>query len=531
MYSKIAAVAALVAGASAQLACSQVTEKHPSLAWSKCAAGGTCSNVAGSVVLDANWRWAHTTSGYTNCYSGNKWDNKICPDGKTCASACCVDGAEYASTYGITTSGNALSLKLVTKHADGESVGSRVYLMEAGKEDSYQMFNLLGNEFTFDVDVSKLPCGLNGALYFVSMDKDGGVSKHSGNKAGAKYGTGYCDSQCPRDLKFIAGTANSEGWEASDINPNGGVGAMGACCAEMDIWEANSISTAYTPHPCSTNEYHTCSGDSCGGTYSADRYGGTCDPDGCDFNSFRQGNETFYGPGNDFTINTNQKVTVVTQFLTNSAGKLSEIRRVYVQNGKVIANSKSLAPEGDSITSSFCDAQKALFQDNTIFQKKGGLEQMGEAAKSMVLVLSLWDDYYSNMLWLDSSVPADESKPGSRRGSCSTDSGKPEDVEKNHPDATVVFSNIKFGPIGSTYNSGSQPPPPVSSSTTRGASTTTRVSSTTTRASTTTSNPPSASGAPLWGQCGGNGWAGAKTCSTGGCCRAQNEWYSQCTPC
>ena len=22
------------------------------------------------------------------------------------------------------------------------------------------------------------------------------------------------------------------------------------CCAEMDIWEANSMATAYTPHPC-----------------------------------------------------------------------------------------------------------------------------------------------------------------------------------------------------------------------------------------------------------------------------------------
>ena len=37
------------------------------------------------------------------------------------------------------------------------------------------------------------------------MDEDGGMSKYSGNKAGAKYGTGYCDAQCPRDLKFING--------------------------------------------------------------------------------------------------------------------------------------------------------------------------------------------------------------------------------------------------------------------------------------------------------------------------------------
>lgn len=33
-------------------------------------------------------------------------------------------------------------------------------------EYNYKMFNLINKEFTFDVDVSELPCGLNGALYF-----------------------------------------------------------------------------------------------------------------------------------------------------------------------------------------------------------------------------------------------------------------------------------------------------------------------------------------------------------------------------
>lgn len=37
------------------------------------------------------------------------------------------------------------------------------------------------------------------------MDADGGLAKYPTNKAGAKLGTGYCDAQCPRDLKFIAG--------------------------------------------------------------------------------------------------------------------------------------------------------------------------------------------------------------------------------------------------------------------------------------------------------------------------------------
>jgi cellulose 1,4-beta-cellobiosidase len=48
------------------------------------------------------------------------------------------------------------------------------------------------------------------------MDADGGVAKSNGaNKAGPKYGTGYCDAQCPRDIKFINGVANSQGWVPS----------------------------------------------------------------------------------------------------------------------------------------------------------------------------------------------------------------------------------------------------------------------------------------------------------------------------
>ena len=53
---------------------------------------------------------------------------------------------------------------------------------------------------------------ISGALYFVEMQKDGGVSEYSTNEAGAKYGTGYCDAQCPHDIKWIAGKANQEDW-------------------------------------------------------------------------------------------------------------------------------------------------------------------------------------------------------------------------------------------------------------------------------------------------------------------------------
>ena len=85
--------------------------------------------------------------------------------------------------------------------------------------DKYQMFKLLNKEFTFDVDVSKLPCGLNGALYLIEMDEDGGMSRFSSNKAGAKYGTGYCDTQCPHDIKFINGEVRSSTPLTTPSNP------------------------------------------------------------------------------------------------------------------------------------------------------------------------------------------------------------------------------------------------------------------------------------------------------------------------
>ncbi|KAG8722496.1 Exoglucanase 1 [Ceratobasidium sp. 395] len=439
----LATTLSLLASVRAQQAGTQTAETHPSLTWQKCTKSGGCQPQSqGKVVLDANWRWVHTTSGYTNCFTGNAWDTSLCPNGKTCASACAVDGADYSGTYGITTSGNELSLQFVT----GSNVGSRVYLL--ADDSKYEMFKLKNQEFTFDVDVSQLPCGLNGALYFSEMDANGGMSKYPSNTAGAKYGTGYCDAQCPRDIKFINGEANVEGWSGSDNDPNSGTGNYGTCCTEMDVWEANSVSTAYTPHPCTAEGQYRCEGDECTTI---------CDQAGCDFNSFRMGDKSFYGT----TVDPKQKMTVVTQFITadgTATGELSEIRRIYVQGGKVIQNSKiqiAGLDEFDSITPGFCAAQKTAFADNDTFTAKGGFGGMSKAFdKGMVLVMSIWDDHAANMLWLDSNYPtdADASKPGVARGTCATTSGVPADVESQSPGATVKFSNIKFGDLDSTYS-------------------------------------------------------------------------------
>ena len=80
-------------------------------------------------------------------------------------------------------------MKFVTQGQYSKNVGSRTYMLN-GQE--YEMFQLLNQEFTFTVDVSNMPCGVNGALYFVEMDKTG--NKGNGNMAGAEYGTGYCDA-------------------------------------------------------------------------------------------------------------------------------------------------------------------------------------------------------------------------------------------------------------------------------------------------------------------------------------------------
>ncbi|KAG8899864.1 hypothetical protein FRC01_010342, partial [Tulasnella sp. 417] len=500
------ALSGLLAGVSAQQVGTLTAETHPSITWYKCTTSGGCVAQAGKITLDANWRWLHSTSGSTNCYTGNAWNTSLCPtgDSATCTANCALDGADYSGTYGITTSGNALTLKFVTPNSNGKNVGSRVYLMS--DDTHYQIFKPLNQEFTFDVDVSQLPCGLNGAVYFSEMEADGGLSKYSTNKAGAKYGTGYCDSQCPRDLKFIAGTANNVGWTGTSTNS--GTGNMGSCCNEMDIWEANSISTAYTPHPCDPVGPYKCTGAECG--YPS-RYSGVCDPDGCDFNSYRQGNHNFYGPGK--TVDTTKKITVVTQFITDNGtatGNLKEIRRLYVQNGVVIQNSVNTIagiPAVNYIDKAYCDAQKSVFGDTTSFQNHGGLTVMGQSLnRGGVLVLSVWDDYAVNMLWLDSTYPTDCTKDGCFRGTCPTTSGVPADVEVSAASATVTYSNIKIGDIGSTY-SGTSTTSTTTSKTSTTSTTSTKTSTTTSKTSTTTTTTATGAQQTHYGQCGGIGYS------------------------
>lgn len=86
--------------------------------------------------------------------------------------------------------------------------GSRLYLL--GPDGNYQMFKLKNKEISIDVDLSTLPCGVNTSLYLVEMQKDGGIAASGGkNKAGAKFGTGYCDAQCFKSKWLNTGASTS----------------------------------------------------------------------------------------------------------------------------------------------------------------------------------------------------------------------------------------------------------------------------------------------------------------------------------
>ena len=157
---------AVLRAASAQQAGTLKQEGNPTISVKECTKAGGCSTRDKKLVLDANWRWIHTTQGYTNCYTGNQWDTSICTDGDTCASNCALEGVDaqqYQNTYGITSIPGGVRLGFVT----GANVGSRLFLLE--DDDTYMMFKLKNREFALDVDSSQVQCGMNGATGMIQL--------------------------------------------------------------------------------------------------------------------------------------------------------------------------------------------------------------------------------------------------------------------------------------------------------------------------------------------------------------------------
>merc|ERR1712039_367665 len=151
------------------------------------------------------------------------------------------------------------------------------------------------------------------------------------------------------------------------------------------------------------------------------------------------------------------------------SGDLTEIRRLYVQDGKVIQNSKAsvLGDEGgNSITDAMCSKAADVFKENAhdpkeewtkSFELHGGLKAIGDAFdRGMVLAFSIWDDPTGRMLWLDGEKARIDDTPGDlgiSTGPCPFKEGSDEALKKDLKDnpAFLNVTDLKYGAIDTTY--------------------------------------------------------------------------------
>lgn len=168
-------------------------DNYPKLITWRCTHKDGCQPKTNYLVLDAlKHEIYQKTDPSKNCGTTAPPTPSICPDQSTCQQNCFMRPITNYADCGVSTNDVFLTLKQLKP--DGSTASPRVYLLKEDKTE-YEMMKLAGSEFSFEVDVSRLPCGMNGALYLSEMHRNGGSSGL--NTAGARWGTGYCDAQCP----------------------------------------------------------------------------------------------------------------------------------------------------------------------------------------------------------------------------------------------------------------------------------------------------------------------------------------------
>jgi cellulase len=167
-----------------------IPEVHPALTTYKCTTEGGCVAQETSLVIDWGAHKLETVNG-SSCPVGST--SAVCSDGVSCNENCVVQGFDYEAG-GVTTDGDVLTLHQYVPTGNGtyNHASPRVYLLDPNGED-YANVQLTNQELSFDVELSTLPCGMNGALYLSEMDMSGGRNEYN---PGAAYGGGYCDAQC-----------------------------------------------------------------------------------------------------------------------------------------------------------------------------------------------------------------------------------------------------------------------------------------------------------------------------------------------
>jgi len=182
----LASLTALLATVASAQQPGKTPEVHPKLITQRCTVKGGCVDATNYLVLDSSSHPIHQATNEHNCGDwGNKPNATACPDVASCFNNCIMEGIPDYSKYGVTTNGSSLRMQ---QKIGNSVVTPRIYLLDK-TEKEYEMVHFTGKEFTFDVDPSKLPCGMNSALYLSEMEADGGKSQY--NPGGAYYGTGY----------------------------------------------------------------------------------------------------------------------------------------------------------------------------------------------------------------------------------------------------------------------------------------------------------------------------------------------------
>ncbi|KAK0721262.1 concanavalin A-like lectin/glucanase domain-containing protein [Apiosordaria backusii] len=399
------------------------TRNPPPFQWTKCTSPTNCSTINGEVVLDANWRWVHDDR-YRTCVEQNQdgtqwWNPSVCDLGderpgttNNCTSKCLLDGAgDYRRTYGITAANNTLTQKLITRLDFATNVGSRLFLLES--KNRYQTFTLLGNELSFDVDLSTVECGINSALYFAAMDADGGVERHKPyNQAGAEYGTGYCDGWCQNNQRFVGGRAatnkHDAGWQEWQSD--------GACCPEFAVCVRDTVVNIIR---------------------------------------IEWARRSFMGRESWLILRKTLRELLV---LVVTRWEEDRQYQFFIQDGKRIDVPTPVwdgLPKQNGLSEEMCAVQAEVFSERDSWAEHRGWETHRRQVlnRPMVLVTSIdAADFYMWNTWLDSSIHNDtcEGCAGVERGPCPREDNEPWIVQANGGRAKVVWSNIRFGPIGST---------------------------------------------------------------------------------
>lgn len=215
--------------------------------------------------------------------------------------------------------------RLTLKHNSGLTLFSEY--ADVLEPDNMVQLKLVGKELNFTVDLSRVGCACNVALYLISSPgRDLQGKPYPGPKDRGGQPPYYCD-------------ANQVG---------------GQWCPEVDIMEANNHAFAATPHKCDAPVN--------GHYYS-------CDRDGCSQNT-RDAPDS-YGPGASYTIDTRHPFHVQTVFPEES-GIVTGMVTVLHQDGRQVV-----------LDHSSCGADLAALTDAMAAGMSLRITYWGETAETM----------------------------------------------------------------------------------------------------------------------------------------------------